>query len=213
MFLLQVECESVRVVDADCLPVNHLLTANIAKPLYGFKGNLGRDAASQKSTTPDGSDDWEREDFISHRQLCKQLTLVQVEIHSGRMHIVRRLLAHVGLPILQLHRVQFGGVNLYDIGLKGPRDAVILPEEAVGQLWQSIGGNRKAWLKRAWAWKLWLKKETSYSENGPINPLCVKIQQWLNEVIQNPLVEGYFEEMSLPVLLPPELQSYSTQKD
>ncbi|WP_333619498.1 pseudouridine synthase [Dietzia sp.] len=41
-------------------------------------------------------------------------SLVQVVLHEGRKHIVRRLLAEVGYPVERLVRVKLGGVNLGD---------------------------------------------------------------------------------------------------
>ena len=41
-------------------------------------------------------------------------TLVRVTLHEGRKHIVRRLLAHVGFPVLNLVRTDIGTVALGD---------------------------------------------------------------------------------------------------
>jgi 23S rRNA pseudouridine2605 synthase len=39
-------------------------------------------------------------------------TLVEIVLHEGRKHIVRRLLAHVGHPVQRLARTAIGPVRL-----------------------------------------------------------------------------------------------------
>jgi 23S rRNA pseudouridine2605 synthase len=41
--------------------------------------------------------------------------LVEIVLHEGRNHIVRRLLAEVGHPVLQLVRTRIGPVGLGDL--------------------------------------------------------------------------------------------------
>jgi 23S rRNA pseudouridine2605 synthase len=41
--------------------------------------------------------------------------LVEVVLHEGRKHVVRRLLAEVGHPVRQLVRTQIGPVRLGDL--------------------------------------------------------------------------------------------------
>lgn len=62
--------------------------------------------------------------------------LVEVVLHEGRHHIVRRLLAEVGHPVLQLVRVQIGPVLLGDL-LPGRHRA--LTREELGTLMASVG--------------------------------------------------------------------------
>lgn len=50
-------------------------------------------------------------------------SLVEVELHSGRNRIVRRMLDAVGHPVLELVRRQFGPVRLGTLPLGGTRDA------------------------------------------------------------------------------------------
>ena len=38
--------------------------------------------------------------------------MVEVVLHEGRKHIVRRLLAHVGLPVSRLTRTAVGPIEL-----------------------------------------------------------------------------------------------------
>jgi 23S rRNA pseudouridine2605 synthase len=51
------------------------------------------------------------DEFRIFDQVGKRV-LVEVTLHEGRKHIVRRLLAEVGYPVQQLARVEFGPVKL-----------------------------------------------------------------------------------------------------
>lgn len=62
--------------------------------------------------------------------------LVEIVLHEGRHHIVRRLLGEVGHPVLQLVRVQIGPVLLGDL-LPGKNRA--LTREELGTLMASVG--------------------------------------------------------------------------
>ena len=62
--------------------------------------------------------------------------LVEVVLHEGRKHIVRRMLAAVGHPVLTLVRVQVGPIVLGD--LKSGRTRRLTREE-VGKLYAAAG--------------------------------------------------------------------------
>ncbi|HET9827665.1 MAG TPA: pseudouridine synthase [Nocardioidaceae bacterium] len=62
--------------------------------------------------------------------------LVELVLHEGRNHVVRRLLAKVGHPVLQLVRTQIGPVRLGDL-LPGRNRA--LTREEVGELMAQAG--------------------------------------------------------------------------
>jgi len=49
-------------------------------------------------------------------------TIVEVTLHSGRNRIVRRMLAEVGHPVLELVRRQFGPLHLGSLGVGRMRD-------------------------------------------------------------------------------------------
>jgi 23S rRNA pseudouridine2605 synthase/16S rRNA pseudouridine516 synthase len=57
--------------------------------------------------------------------------MVEVEIHSGRNHIVRRMMAEVGHPVVELVRRQFGPLHLGTLGVGQIRD---LSKVELGQL-------------------------------------------------------------------------------
>lgn len=61
--------------------------------------------------------------------------LVQVQLHEGRKHVVRRLLAAVGLPVNRLVRTQIGPVRL---GHQRPGSVRKLNREETGQLYRAV---------------------------------------------------------------------------
>lgn len=67
-------------------------------------------------------------------------TLLEVTLHSGKNRIVRRLLAAVGHPVLDLLRAQYGPLALG--GLKPGRMRQLSTVE-VGQLWDATGEQGK----------------------------------------------------------------------
>ena len=62
--------------------------------------------------------------------------LVEVVLHEGRKHIVRRLLDSVGFPVLTLVRTQVGPIRLGDTK---PGKMRALSKEEVGQLYSAAG--------------------------------------------------------------------------
>jgi len=62
--------------------------------------------------------------------------LVEVVLHEGRKHVVRRMLDAVGHPVETLVRIQVGPIRLGD--LKPGRTRRLSPDE-VGQLYAAAG--------------------------------------------------------------------------
>jgi 23S rRNA pseudouridine2605 synthase len=62
--------------------------------------------------------------------------LVEITLHEGRKHIVRRLLKEVGFPVQQLARVEFGPIKL---GLLKPGNMRALTVKEVGELYKAVG--------------------------------------------------------------------------
>jgi 23S rRNA pseudouridine2605 synthase/16S rRNA pseudouridine516 synthase len=58
-------------------------------------------------------------------------SMVEMEIHSGRNHIVRRMMAEVGHPVIELVRRQFGPLHLGSLGVGQIRD---LTKVELGQI-------------------------------------------------------------------------------
>ena len=65
---------------------------------------------------------------------------LRLEIDIGKYHIVRRLLAKIGLPVIELHREAIGDLCLGNIGLDTPRQSTLLRNEQVEKLWVSAAG-------------------------------------------------------------------------
>jgi 23S rRNA pseudouridine2605 synthase len=63
-------------------------------------------------------------------------TLVEVQLHEGRKHIVRRLLDAVGHPVLRLVRVAVGPVRLGELRPGSLRE---LTTAELGELYQQVG--------------------------------------------------------------------------
>jgi 16S rRNA U516 pseudouridylate synthase RsuA-like enzyme len=64
-------------------------------------------------------------------QLGRGQSMVEIELHSGRNRIVRRMLAHVGHPVIDLVRRQFGPLHLGSLPSGNIRD---LTKAELGQL-------------------------------------------------------------------------------
>lgn len=63
-------------------------------------------------------------------------TLVQVVLHEGRKRIVRRMLADVGFPVLELVRTDIGAVKLGD---QRPGSIRVLSRKEIGELYKAVG--------------------------------------------------------------------------
>ena len=61
--------------------------------------------------------------------------LVEVVIHEGRKHIVRRLLKEVGFPVQQLARIEFGPIKL---GKLKPGAMRALTRKEIGELYAAV---------------------------------------------------------------------------
>ena len=73
-------------------------------------------------------------------QLGRGQSMVEIELHSGRNRIVRRMLSHVGHPVIDLVRRQFGPLHLGSLPSGNIRD---LTKVELGQL-LTIGRAAKA---------------------------------------------------------------------
>lgn len=62
--------------------------------------------------------------------------LVEIVLHEGRKHIVRRLMEAVGHPVLELARIEFGPVKL---GRLKPGTVRALTLREIGDLYAAVG--------------------------------------------------------------------------
>jgi 23S rRNA pseudouridine2605 synthase len=63
-------------------------------------------------------------------------TLVEITLHEGRKHIVRRMLAEVGHPVTRLVRTQLGPVRL---GRQAPGSTRKLTTPEIGEMYAAVG--------------------------------------------------------------------------
>ena len=61
---------------------------------------------------------------------------MKIVLHEGRKHIVRRLLAEVGHPVVRLVRTDIGPVSLGD---QRPGTLRVLGRDVVGKLYEGVG--------------------------------------------------------------------------
>lgn len=62
-------------------------------------------------------------------------SLVEIELHIGRNRIVRRILDHVGHPVVELTRTAFGPLRLGDLSVGTTRE---LSRDEIGALFDSV---------------------------------------------------------------------------
>lgn len=70
------------------------------------------------------------------RDRSRGRSLVELDLHSGKNRIVRRLLAHVGHPVIELTRTALGPLRLGDLRVGAMRD---LSRDELGALFDSVG--------------------------------------------------------------------------
>lgn len=70
------------------------------------------------------------------REVHGRSSMVEIVLHSGRKHIVRRMLAKVGHPVQRLVRTKFGPLRLHDMAPGAVRP---LTRQEVGQLYRAAG--------------------------------------------------------------------------
>ena len=75
-------------------------------------GPVGRDVSRRLRQGVELDDGLARADGFRVVQALPGRALVEVTLHEGRKHIVRRMLAEVGLPVEALVRVRIGPIHL-----------------------------------------------------------------------------------------------------
>ncbi|MEY9877737.1 23S rRNA pseudouridine2605 synthase [Streptacidiphilus sp. MAP12-33] len=120
------------------------LAHRLTHPKYGVKktylaaiqGPIPRDLGKQLKQGIELEDGWASADDFKVIQNVGKNYLVEVTLHEGRKHIVRRMLAEAGFPVEKLVRTQFGPIALGD-QKSGWLRRLTNPE--VGQLMKSVG--------------------------------------------------------------------------
>ena len=98
------------------------LAHRLTHPRYGvqktylaaIQGPLPRDIGKQLKDGIQLEDGWARADHFRIVQNTGKNYLVEVTLHEGRKHIVRRMLAEAGFPVDRLVRTSFGPIPLGD---------------------------------------------------------------------------------------------------
>ncbi|MFI0818331.1 pseudouridine synthase [Streptomyces sp. NPDC021098] len=98
------------------------LAHRLTHPRYGVKktylaaiqGPLPRDLGKQLKNGIELEDGYARADHFKVVQNTGKNYLVEVSLHEGRKHIVRRMLAEAGFPVDKLVRTAFGPISLGD---------------------------------------------------------------------------------------------------
>ncbi|MGW4815306.1 pseudouridine synthase [Kitasatospora cineracea] len=98
------------------------LAHRLTHPKYGvtktylaaIQGPLPRDLGKTLAKGVELEDGWARADSFKVISNLGKNYLVEVTLHEGRKHIVRRLLAEVGFPVDKLVRTAFGPISLGD---------------------------------------------------------------------------------------------------
>jgi len=98
------------------------LAHRLTHPKYGvtktylaaIQGPLPRDLGRTLAKGVELEDGWARADSFKVVSNLGKNYLVEVTLHEGRKHIVRRLLAEVGFPVERLVRTAFGPISLGD---------------------------------------------------------------------------------------------------
>lgn len=120
------------------------LSHRLMHPKYGVsktyladvEGPIPRDLGRRLRAGIRLADGWAKaDDFRLVQQLGKR-ALVEVTLHEGRKHIVRRLLAEAGHPVRQLARTEFGPIKLAALR---PGTIRALTQKEIGELYATVG--------------------------------------------------------------------------
>ncbi len=98
------------------------LAHRLTHPKYGVKktyvaaitGPLPRDIGKRLKDGIELEDGWARADHFRVVDQVGKNYLVEVTLHEGRKHIVRRMLSEAGFPVEKLVRTSFGPIELGD---------------------------------------------------------------------------------------------------
>lgn len=100
------------------------------------EGSVGPGVAAQLKTGVELEDGLAAADRFVVKDRNRGRSLVELDLHSGRNRIVRRLLAHVGHPVVELTRIALGPLKIGDLAAGAMRD---LTRDELGDLFDSVG--------------------------------------------------------------------------
>ncbi|WP_084779956.1 pseudouridine synthase, partial [Planobispora rosea] len=120
------------------------LANRLAHPSYGVQkkywakvpGRIKPEVARRLKKGVELEDGIAKADSFTVVQEHGQQSLVEIVLHEGRKHIVRRMLEEVGHPVIDLARIEFGPVKL---GRLKPGTVRALTVKEVGDLYAAVG--------------------------------------------------------------------------
>ncbi|WP_307845349.1 pseudouridine synthase [Planomonospora sp. ID67723] len=120
------------------------LANRLTHPSYGVQkkywakvpGRIKPDLARRLRKGVELEDGIAKADSFTLVQEHGQQALVEIVLHEGRKHIVRRMLEEVGHPVIDLARIEFGPVKL---GRLKPGTVRALTVKEVGELYAAVG--------------------------------------------------------------------------
>jgi 23S rRNA pseudouridine2605 synthase len=120
------------------------LAHRLAHPRFGVlktylaevRGPVSRDLAGRLTTGVELDDGTATADRFRVVEQAGQRVLVEITLHEGRKHVVRRMLAEVGHPVSRLVRTRIGPVGL---GSLRPGSSRRLSVAEVGNLYAAVG--------------------------------------------------------------------------
>lgn len=120
------------------------LANRLTHPSYGVQkkywakvpGKIERDLVRRLKKGVELEDGIAKVDSFTVVQEHGQQALVEIVLHEGRKHIVRRMLEEVGHPVIDLARIEFGPVKL---GRLKPGTVRALTLKEVGDLYSAVG--------------------------------------------------------------------------
>ncbi|MFF5107599.1 pseudouridine synthase [Streptosporangium sp. NPDC000509] len=120
------------------------LANRLTHPSYGVQkkywakvpGRIERDLGRRLKKGIELEDGLAKADSFALVQEHGQQALVEIVLHEGRKHIVRRMLEEVGHPVIDLARIEFGPVKL---GRLKPGTVRALTLTEVGELYAAVG--------------------------------------------------------------------------
>lgn len=120
------------------------LSHRLTHPRYGVAktyladvtGPIPRDLGRRLRAGVRLDDGWVKADRFRVVQQLGRRALVEVTLHEGRKHIVRRLLAEAGHPVRQLARTEFGPIKLAQLR---PGTIRALSQNEIGELYAAVG--------------------------------------------------------------------------
>jgi 23S rRNA pseudouridine2605 synthase len=120
------------------------LAHRLAHPRYGVlktylaevRGPVPRELAHRLTTGVELDDGIVTADRFRVVEQAGQRVLVEITLHEGRKHVVRRMLAQSGHPVIRLVRTQVGPVSL---GSLRPGSSRRLSITEIGNLYATVG--------------------------------------------------------------------------